>query len=79
MSDEIRLMTRLAVGGYLVYLAYRILSAQLGGGDTGMSDPAAWASGCVLGLSGLAFCIWALKRPRGRRTEEDESAGEETK
>ena len=78
MSDEIRLMTRLAVGGYLLYLAYKILSAQLGGGDTGMSDLAAWGSGCVLGLSGLAFCLWALKRTGGRRGEEDESAGEET-
>ena len=29
MNDEMRLVLRLVVGGYLVYLAYKIISAQL--------------------------------------------------
>lgn len=58
MNQEIRWLLRLVVGGYLVYLAYKILSAQLAG-NTGMSDAVAWISGCVLGLSGLLFCVWS--------------------
>lgn len=67
MNDEMRLMLRLVVGGYLVYLAYKIISAQLAG-NTGMSDAVAWISGCVLGICGLAFCGWsALQLYRSRQ------------
>ena len=75
MNDEMRRLLRLVVGGYLVYLAYKIISAQLAG-NTGMSDAVAWISGCVLGVCGLAFCGWsALQLYRARRSAAE---GEDT-
>lgn len=61
MNEEGRLILRLVVGLYLVYLAYMLISAQMAG-DTGMGDGIAYVVGGILGLGGLGFCDWALMR-----------------
>ena len=64
-------------GGYLVYLSYKLLSAQLAG-NTGMSSAVTWISVCVLGVGGLAFCAWsALQFRRSRKAAEEEQDASE--
>ena len=53
MNEEGHLILRLAVGLYLAYLAYMLISAQMAG-DTGMSDVVAYVGGGILGLGGWA-------------------------
>ena len=60
-GEQTRLVFRLAVGLYLIYLAYQLISAQLGGG-TDMPDLVAYGGGGVLGLGGAAFCLFSLVR-----------------
>ena len=60
-GEQTRLVFRLAVGLYLIYLAYQIISAQLGGG-TDMPDRVAYGGGGLLGVAGIAFCGYSLVR-----------------
>lgn len=60
-GEQTRLVFRLAVGLYLIYLAYQLISAQLGGG-TDMPDLVAYGGGGILGLAGAAFCGFSLVR-----------------
>lgn len=68
MKEQTQMILRLAVGAYLVYLAYQIISGQLAGG-TGMNDLLAYGAGAVLGLCGLAFCGYAVWRCRKERAD----------
>ena len=54
-GEQTRLVFRLAVGLYLIYMAYKLIATQLGGGSD-MPDWAAYAGGGILGLAGIAFC-----------------------
>ena len=80
MNEEGHLILRLAVGLYLAYLAYMLISGQMAG-DTGMSDVVAYAGGGILGLSGLGFCDYALvryfKERKARQEKKDASPEEE--
>ena len=70
-GEQTRLVFRLAVGLYLIYLAYKLVAAQLGGGSD-MPDWAAYAGGGILGLGGGAFCAFSLVRYfRQRRADRD--------
>ena len=60
-GEQTRLVFRLAVGLYLIYLAYQIITAQLSGG-TDMPDLVAYGGGGILGLAGIAFCDFAVMR-----------------
>lgn len=60
-GEQTRLVFRLAVGLYLIYMAYKLISTQLGGGSD-MPDWAAYAGGGILGLAGIAFCGYSLFR-----------------
>ena len=69
-GEQTRLVFRLAVGLYLIYLAYKLISAQLGGG-TDMPDLVAYGGGGILGLAGAAFCCFSLVRYfRQRRAQQ---------
>ena len=68
-GEQTRLVFRLAVGLYLIYLAYQLISAQLGGG-TDMPDLVAYGGGGILGLAGLAFCGFSLARYFKQRREQ---------
>ncbi|EFB74374.1 hypothetical protein [Subdoligranulum variabile] len=76
MKEQTQMILRLAVGAYLVYLAYQIISGQLSGG-TGMNDLLAYGAGGVLGLCGLAFCGYALWRYRKERAARSEALTKE--
>ena len=70
-GEQTRLVFRLAVGLYLIYLAYQLFSAQLAGG-TDMPDWVAYGGGGILGLGGGAFCAFSLVRYfRQRRADQD--------
>ena len=60
-GEQTRLVFRLAVGLYLIYMAYKLIATQLGGGSD-MPDWAAYAGGGILGLAGAAFCVYSLFR-----------------
>ena len=60
-GEQTRLVFRLAVGLYLIYMAYKLIATQMGGGSD-MPDWAAYAGGGILGLSGAAFCVYSLFR-----------------
>ena len=63
-GEQTRLVFRLAVGLYLIYLAYQLFSAQLAGG-TDMPDWVAYGGGG-------AFCAFSLVRYfRQRRADRD--------
>ncbi len=73
-GEQTRLVFRLAVGLYLIYLAYQVISAQLGGG-TDMPGLVAYGGGGVLGLAGLAFCGYSFVRYRRQcRANREEDA-----
>lgn len=77
--NESSLILRLVVGGYLVYLAYNLISGQLRG-ETGMSPLVGYGAGGVIGLFGLGFCIYAWKfyqKQRSAQQDEDSSSEEE--
>lgn len=79
MNEEGHLILRLAVGLYLAYLAYMLISAQMAG-DIGMSDVVAYVGGGILGLGGLGFCDYALVRyfkERKARQEKKDASSEE--
>ena len=80
MNEEGHQILRLAVGLYLAYLAYMLISAQMAG-DTGMSDVVAYVGGGILGLGGLGFCDYALvryfKERKARQEKKDISSEEE--
>ena len=60
-GEQTRLVFRLAVGLYLIYMAYKLISAQLEGRG-GIPDLAAYAGGGILGLAGAAYCGYSLVR-----------------
>lgn len=71
MKEQTQMILRLAVGAYLVYLAYQLISSQMAGG-TGMNDLLAYGAGAVLALGGLAFCgyaVWRWRRERAAQAE----------
>lgn len=76
--NETSLILRLVVGGYLVYLAYNLISGQLRG-DTGMSALVGYGAGAVLGLFGLGFCFYAWKLYQKQRSaqQSEETSSEE--
>lgn len=77
--NETSLILRLVVGGYLMYLAYNLISGQLRG-ETGMSPLVGYGAGAVIGLFGLGFCIYAWKfyqKQRSAQQDEDSSSEEE--
>ena len=76
--DETSLILRIVVGGYLVYLAYNLISGQLRG-DTGMSPLVGYGAGAAMGLFGLGFCVYAWKfyqKQRSAQQDEDSSSEE---
>lgn len=78
MKEQTRMILRLAVGLYLVYLAWQLVTGQLAGGS-GMNDLLAYGAGAALGLAGLGFCAFALVsyRKERRAARETEPPAEE--
>lgn len=81
MNKDTRIMLRLLVCGYLVYLGWDICKTQMSGGSA-MSDLTAYCAGGALALAGAAFAVYTLMQYRkGRKsaandriTENDEAS-----
>ncbi|MGN0991752.1 MAG: hypothetical protein ACI4O4_09875 [Candidatus Ventricola sp.] len=81
MNKDTRIMLRLLVCGYLVYLGWDICKTQMSGGSA-MSDLTAYCAGGALALAGAAFAAYTLMQYRkGRKsaandriTEDDEAS-----
>ena len=73
MNQQGRMLLRIVVGLYLLYLAYKLITAQMAGG-TDMSDLVAYGAGAVLGLGGLGFCDYAVMSYFRAKKKEEASA-----
>lgn len=54
------LALRVAVAGYIVYLAWKILSGMLGG-TSPIPSWGAWVMSLVLAAAAIGFCYYALR------------------
>ncbi|MEA4894432.1 MAG: hypothetical protein VB064_04140 [Oscillospiraceae bacterium] len=55
------LVVRLAVAGYIAYLAWQILTNTLNGGSP-IPDWGAWLIFAAFIAAGVAFCVYAVKQ-----------------
>ena len=80
MTQDSRVIIRLAVGGYLVYLAYQLASSQLKG--EGLHPLLAWPAILVFTAAGVYFCVHSISQYiKGTKTtpapEEEISSSQE--
>lgn len=54
------LALRIAVAGYIVYLAWKIFSGMLAG-TSPIPEWAVWLIGIVLAAAALAFCVYSIR------------------
>lgn len=75
MDRHGRLILRLAVGLYLIYLAYQLFRGQMAG-SSDMSGWLAYGAAGVLAVGGAAFCDFALVRYFKERKRDEEKGAE---